>query len=262
MSEPSEEALELCRLDAGPLGELELEVPAARQAITPASRVTLETLAEHAGLFAGRGVDWGCGVGALCVAAARIPAVEGVLGLELDPRDVPIARANAARNGVADEVQVFVADSFRVRDPAGRAALEGLRGRLDFLVANPPASRSGDGLDWRREVLRGARELLVPGAPVLLQISYQYSLARIAGLAEDVSGYTYAGELGSSEWVPFDQRRADLSRQLVDYAAVEEQGGLPYTFAEGLDARAALARFRSSGASPLSKWQVHLYRRA
>lgn len=255
------EARELCRLDAGPLGQLELEVPLGRQAITPASRVTLATLVEQAPLFSGRGIDWGCGVGALCVAAARIPAVEHVLGLELDPRDVPLARANAARNGVGEAVRVLVADSFQAADPAEQAAIEALRGRADFLVANPPASRSGDGLDWRREVLRGARELLIPGAPVLLQISYQYSLTRIAGLAEDVPGYTYEGELGSSEWVAFDQRREDLSRQLVEYAAVEEQGGLPYTFAEGLDARAALARYRASGASPASKWQVHLYRR-
>lgn len=257
----SGEALRRCRLEAGPLGELELEVPAARQAITAASRVTLATLVERAALLTGRGIDWGCGVGLLSVAAARVPAVESVLGLELDPRDVPIARANAARNGVERAVQVLEADSFAARDPAQQATIEALRGRAGFLVANPPASRSGDGLDWRREVLRGARELLVPGAPVLLQISYQYSLARIAGLAEEVAGYRYEGELGSSEWVPFDQGRADLSRQLVEYAAVEEQGGQPYTFAEGLDARAALARFRRSGASPLSKWQVHLYRR-
>ena len=100
------------------------------------------------------------------------------------------------------------------------------------------------------------------------QISYQYSSRRIAGLAEDVSGYRYEGVAASTDWVPFDQRRKDLASQLVAYAAEEEHGGLHYTFLAGDDpadghasAREALERYRTTGKSPLSKWQMHLYRR-
>ena len=252
--------------DTGGLGPIEMDVSSGRQVITPASRVAVATIGANAGLLAGKGLDWGSGHGLLAIAAAKVPAVTHVIGLELSAADVPAAQENAARNGVADRTSFIHADSYRTVDPNQQTELDGLLGAAGFLIANPPASRTGDGLDWRREALQGGLDYLVPGAPVLLQISYQYATARIEGLVDDVPGYTYQGLAGTSDWAPFDQTRADLSTQLIEYAQVETEGGIPYTFFDEEDghitATQALDRYRATGVSPLSKWQMHRYRRA
>ena len=251
--------------DTGGLGPIEVEIPHGRQTITPASRMAVAAVGANAGLLRGAGLDWGAGTGLLAVGAALVPSVDHVIGLELDPADVPVAQANAARNGVGDRTRFIHADSYTAVDPEQQPPIDRLRGEAQFLIANPPASRTGDGLDWRRAALRGGLDFLVVGGPALVQISYQYAVDRIAGLANDVPGYTYEGVIGTSDWVRFDQSRADLSRQVIEYAAVEAAGGIPYTFSDGqgghLTATEALERYRSTGESPLSKWQMHLYRR-
>lgn len=252
--------------DTGGLGPITLEAGAGGATVTPASIMAVAAIGANAGLLGGRGLDWGSGTGVLAIAAALVDDVDFVLGLELDAGDPPLARSNARRNGVADATEFIHADSYRAVDPARQASIDALRGNAEFLVANPPASPTGDGLDWRREALRGGLDFIVPGAPALVQISYQYSTKRITGLVDDVPGYRYEGVIGSTDWVPFDQSRTDLSGHLVDYARVEAQGGSPYTFSDGsgghLTATDALERYRATGKSPLSKWQMHLYRRA
>jgi hypothetical protein len=249
--------------ETGGLGPIVVAVPHGRQTITPASRMAVAAIGANASLLAGRGIDWGSGTGLLAVGAARIDEVTHVLGLELDAADVPVATANARRNGVAAKTAFLHADSYRAVDPADQASIHTLRGVTDFLIGNPPASRTGDGLHWRREALRGSLDFLRPGAPVLLQISYQYAGARIEGLIDDVAGFRYEGVAGSTDWVPFDQSRPDLSTQLIEYAHVESQGGIPYTFWDGagghLTAMEALERYRETGESPLSKWQMHVF---
>jgi len=251
--------------ETGGLGPIEIEIPRRRQTVTPASRMAVAAIGENAHLLSGRGIDWGSGTGLLAVGAALVAGVDRVVGLELDAVDLPVARANAHRNGVGAKIHFIHADSYAAIDPAEQASIDELRGDTRFLVANPPASRTGDGLDWRRVALRGGLDFLVQGAPVLVQISYQYALDRIAGLADDVPGYRYEGVAGSSDWVPFDQSREDLSRQVVEYARVEADGGIAYTFSDGhgghLSATAALAQYSATGESPLSKWQMHLFRR-
>ena len=251
--------------DTGGLGPITAETPPGRQTVTPASLMAVAAIGRNAGLLRGRGLDWGAGTGLLSIAAAFVDGVDLVVGLELDEADPPIARANADRNGVGNSTLFIHADSYRAVDPDEQPAIDDLRGNADFVVANPPASRTGDGLDLRREVLRGGLDFAVPGAPVLLQISYQYSAARIEGLAQEVPGYLYEGLAGTTDWVPFDQSRADLSTQILEYAKVEADGGTPYTFSDGagghLTATEAIARYRATGKSPLSKWQMHRYRR-
>ena len=100
-----------------------------------------------------------------------------------------------------------------------------------------------------------------PGAPLLVQISYQYNVERIARLAEDVPAYSYEGVIGTSDWVEFDQTRDDLSAQLVEYAEEEAAGGTVYTFKGRTTATEALDHYRQTGESPISKWQMHLFRR-
>ncbi len=241
----------------GGLGPLRLR----EREVTAASRLMLEGLGANRELLRGHGLDWGSGSGCLAILATRIPAVESVVGLELDALSVRVARENALLNEVRDRVTFLRADLFEPFPGEARAALDALRGGAEFLVTNPPASAGGDGLDLRRRMLAGALDYLVPGAPVLVQISYQYGLHRIEGLARDVPGYVYEGVAAETGWVPFDQERADLARQLEDYAAEELRGGPAFTFEDSLTAVEALSHRRQSGASPRSKWQLHLYRR-
>ena len=249
----------------GGLGPITVHVPSDRQTITPASRMAVAALGAMANRLAGRGIDWGSGTGLLTIGAALIDTVDAVVGLELDAADVPVAKANAERNGVGAKTRFIHADSYTAVDPDMQPWIDEMRAGTGFLVANPPASRNGDVLDLRREALRGGLAFLIAGAPAVIQISYQYAAARIEGLVDDVPGYTYEGVAGSSDWVPFDQSRFDLSTQLIEYAAVEADGGVAYTFSDGsgghLSATEALERYRATGENPLSKWQMHLFRR-
>lgn len=69
----------------------------------PTTQLCLAALARHA--RPGALIDLGAGTGILAIAAAKLGAAP-VLAVEIDPAAVQIARANAARNGVAANVQV------------------------------------------------------------------------------------------------------------------------------------------------------------
>ena len=250
----------------GGLGPIELELPPGKLSITPASRLCLEGIGQNRKLLAGAGIDWGSGSGCLATAAARIPAVERIVGIEVSGVDVATANRNATRNGVGDRVTIIEADLYEPVSEDDKPLLDSLVGRCEFLVGNPPATLGNDGLGWRRALLGGARKFLTRGAPVLLQVLYQYG-ERIRRLTEDVPGYSYEGVLATTEWVPFDQDREDLARNLVDYADEEARSGLPYRFgsragetSERLTATQALARAKATGESPMSRWQMHLFR--
>jgi len=252
--------------ETGGLGPIELELPPGKLSITPASRLCLEAIGQNRELLSGAGIDWGSGSGCLAIAAARIPAVERIVGIEVSGTDVAAANRNATRNGVGGRVTIIEADLYEPVSNDDKALLDGLVGRCDFLIGNPPATPGNDGLGWRRAVLGGARRFLIRGGPVLMQVSYQYG-ERIRRLSEDVPGYSYEGVLATTEWVPFDQDREDLARNLDDYADEEVRSGLPYRFGSGagdpgerLTATQALARARATGESPMSRWQVHLFR--
>ena len=252
--------------DAGGLGTMELAVPEGSQSVTPASYVCLAAIGAHRERLHGIGIDWGSGSGCLAIAAARIPEVRRVVGIDLSPGAVLLANENAESNGVAHKVVVVHGDDFEPMSAADRLLIEELEGGCGFLVANPPASEGDDGLGWRRRVLEGARRFLAPGALVFLQVSYQYG-ERIRRLADDVPGYVYHEVLSTTDWVVFDQSRSDLALGLRQYAEEERRGGPRYVFrdpagAEGADLTAteALAGVRAGKPGPLSKWQMHLYR--
>ncbi len=96
-----------------------------------------------------------------------------------------------------------------------------------------------------------------------MQVSYQYG-ARIAALGDDAADFTYEGTAFTTDLVPFDLEREDLAAVLADYIAEEARGGLPYAFEDEagtpLTATQAGAHHRSTGRSPLSRWQMHLFR--
>jgi Methyltransferase small domain len=195
--------------------------------------------------------------------AARVPAVDQVLGLDIAAANVAAATENARRNGVESSTRFVVSDSYQPADERGRSLLEALRGNLDFILANPPASDGDDGFGFRRAVMIGARPLLHSGGVVFLSISQQYGPERIASLSKAPFSFRYRGLLESTDWVPFDLRRPDLMENIRGYAKTESEGGMLYQFrdattGEDIDARTALSRYEDRGIHPLSKWQTHL----
>jgi len=251
----------------GSCAPIRIRQPEGTYHLTPASRITLLTIGNCQGLLSGIGIDWGCGTGCLAIAAARIPSVQRVIGLDRSRPDVEAARDNAALNGVAHRVTVVHSDSFRPFADSDRHILAELEGAVDFVVANPSASHGDDGFSLRRRVIADAKDFLKDHGLVCLQISIQYSVARIDSLIRENPGYTHEGVLGSTPWVLFDLDRNDLRSLLDEYAAEERTGGLRYEFgdprdsgASTIDARTALALYRESGTSPLTQWQVHAFR--
>jgi hypothetical protein len=229
--------------------------------VTPASRIAARAVGEQAELLRGVGIDWGAGTGLLAIAAALNPAVTSIVAIEHDASAVRVARDNVRASGVERKVRVVQADLFEPIDPAEREVLDELRSRLDFMVANPPASSVGDGLEWRRRLLAGARGYLRPGAPSLVQISGLYGQERIEALAEDQGGYRYGGLLATSDWMPFDLGRQDLRDALALYVETESRGGLPYCFRTEEGAIRTATEVSRSGAGAYTKWQVHRFDR-
>lgn len=105
---------------------------------------------------------------------------------------------------------------------------------------------------------------VVDGGVVLLNVSAQYGMPRV--LALESSDFGYEGMLGSTDPVPFDQAWPDLAENLADYVAEEARRGFAYEFLSPsggtISATEARSLFQATGESPLSRWQVHLFRKA
>ena len=74
------------------LGELRIKHPSDTSSVTPATLVALEAIGRHQAHLSGIGIDWGSGSGALAILCAKIAAVTRVVGLEIEPANVDIAR--------------------------------------------------------------------------------------------------------------------------------------------------------------------------
>ena len=222
---------ELSPEETGGLGTIRLNHPPGTFAPTPATRITLLAVAQHRNELVGSGVDWGCGVGVLSIAAARVDGVDRIVGLDLSRGNVTAARKNAVANGVEDRAFFSVSDSFDPVDRDGRSFLEPRRGRLDFLIANPPYSTTKDGFDFRRRVLRDGAEYLRPGGLALVQALSAYGAGRVEELA--AHEYRYEGVALRTDLVPLDFGRLQLQRQLAVYVAEERRGGQAYEFFSG-----------------------------
>lgn len=260
-----EHMTQLTAVDTGGLGTVEIHHPSGAFALTPASRIALQTIGEHRHLLAGTGLDWGCGTGCLAITAVKIPAVTHIIGLDIEPANITAAHFNAVVNGVADRTSFFLANAYMPFAAADQQAMADQAGSTDFILANPPSSEGDDGFGFRRLVLDGARIYLRPGGVVFLSISSQYGRERIHRLTQEIPGFTYGGLLASTNWVPFDMQRPDLFHCVELYAATEQAGGPLYEFrhpvslTETLNAQMALTYFQQTGESPLSKWQTHLF---
>jgi hypothetical protein len=248
------------------LGEIIILHPPGSFAITPASRIAIQTIGNHQSLLVGNGIDWGSGTGCLAIIAARISTVNWVIGLEISQLNNEIARQNAILNGVEEKTEFFLSDSYTPILKADQERFELCVGKMNFILANPPSSEGDDGFEFRRLVLRGAQRFLVKGGVIFLNISSQYSMKRVKCLTQEIQGISYGGMLESSDRVPFDLNRPDLLHCLEQYANEEERGGEKYVFIapddpnDTINARSALEIYRRNGTSPLTQWQTHLFK--
>ena len=129
--------------------------------------------------------------GSGCVAAAiafHLKNTDGVVGIDVSPEAVAIAKQNVETLGLADRVTVVEGDLFSpissLADPRP----------FDLITANPPYIRSGlmnsldasvkdfephlaldggtDGLIIHRRILASAGDRLVPGGRIYLEIAF------------------------------------------------------------------------------------------
>lgn len=252
--------------ETGGLGSLTVEHPDGTFPPSPATRATLLAIAKSGHDLEGAGFDWGCGVGVLAAAVARLPGVRQVIGLDISPANVEASRLNAVRNGVETRTRFYAADSFRPVTEEGRRALGRLVGRGDFLVANPPASSTGDGFDFRRRLLADARGFLRAGAVVLLQALSAYGSRRVKDLVTQPGGYAYEGIAHRTPPVRLDLERRQMRDQMATYVRAEKAGRPPYEFSaepseEHIVGATAALDVAAQGGVLFARWQVHRFRR-
>ncbi len=134
-------------------------------------------------------VDVGTGSGAIAVALAHELPRAQIHATEISVPALAVARANAARNGVADRVRFFKGDL--LASVAGE--------RFEVVVSNPPyvpevdrdslavevrdyepaqaLFAGADGLDVLRRLIPAAFAALVPGGYLVLEIGYRQQAA-------------------------------------------------------------------------------------
>lgn len=150
------------------MGEIQILHPLGTFRLTPASLISVQAIGKNQELLTGHGIDWGSGTGCLAITAAKIAGVNRIIGLEISEANVDIARKNALLNGVEAKVAFIHSDSYSPFSDADRHYLNSLAGRVNFILANPPASKDDDGFGFRRVVLQGARRFLMDGRHICL----------------------------------------------------------------------------------------------
>jgi len=155
-----------------------------------------------------RVLDLGCGSGAVALAIARQRPSASVVGTDLSPQAIALARRNAERLAIANAS--FLESDWFARVPRERFAL--LVGNPPYVARNDPHLDEGDvrfepkgalvsgsdGLDALRAVVAGAPAYLASGAYLALEHGYDQagavrSLLREAGLRTVASERDLAG---------------------------------------------------------------------
>lgn len=210
------EALVAARAQGHPVAYLtgEREFWGLRLATSPATlipRPDTETLVEAALARAvaptGRLLDLGTGTGAIALAFASERPGWTVLGLDLAPEAVRLARHNAERLGIANA-------DFRESDWFSTLAEENADERFALIVANPPYIAADDphlgqgdvrfepasalvadqnGLADLRHLVAEARHHLAPNGWLLLEHGYEQGAAVRRALSE--AGYAEVASL-------------------------------------------------------------------
>eukprot|EP00466_Bigelowiella_natans_P004892 jgi/Bigna1/143262/aug1.77_g17970 len=277
----------------GPVGrELNIEATEGSFKLSPASAISLEAVKNLRRDLHGVGLDWGTGVGLLALACAQLDSVDFMYGFDIEEENIQCSIENSRKNGLGDKALFLIADSTDPFDPKEREAFRDKR--LDFVVANPPASdmATTDGFEFRsaadimaiindkkyapfRIVLRDALRHLKPGGIVALQALSYYGHDRVSSACSDnMSGYAYEGIAASTDWVSLwndEESESILKQQVSGYAQEEARGGEryychPLSVEDGHDgalmtATETVENVIAKGLVPLGKWQVHLFRR-
>ena len=140
---------------------LEFEVNASTLIPRPETEVLVEAAAEWLRGRAAAIAEIGVGSGAIAVALAKELSEAVVYGTEISPGAASTAMRNVERHSVANRVKILTGDL--------TAPLfdEGLSGRIDALVSNPPYV-SSDAVDrLQPEVLYEPREAIIAGPDAL-----------------------------------------------------------------------------------------------
>jgi release factor glutamine methyltransferase len=158
----------------------------------PTTEALVEWAVEWIGSRSARVADVGTGSGAVAIALAlRAPGAQ-VWATDDSEAAVALARANVARHGLEEQVEVLLGD-----------LLEPVLGRLDLVVANLPYQAEarfrgpaespccdqpkhaiyapGDGLGYYRDLLEACRTRLVPSGALAVQL---YGCVLAAGRAQ------------------------------------------------------------------------------
>jgi len=155
-------------------------------------------------------LDLCTGSGVIAVSLAREYPAAQVVATELSPAAAALARRNAARNAVADRVDVREGDLF--------APVRGER--FDLIAANPPYIASPviptlspevrrepvialdggpDGLAFYDRICAEAREHLAPGGAIVLEHGFdQADAVRARLIAAGLTGVTLVHDLGKN----------------------------------------------------------------
>ena len=107
-----------------------------------------------------RVADIGTGSGCVAVAVAVESPRCRLVASDVSAEALAVARANAARHGVADRIE-FVATSY----------LDGVEGRFELITANPPYVKDGDKPALARDVRHEPEVALFGGAEGLRDIA-------------------------------------------------------------------------------------------
>jgi len=168
-----------------------------------------------------RGLDLGTGTGAIAITLARELRASRWIAIDLSPEAAAIARANAARHGVADRVEVRTGDLF---DPIASDP------PFDLIVSNPPyiptshittlspevraeprlaLDGGADGLDLLRRIATLAPPHLAPGGLLAVEHGFDQAPA-VRALLDATSAFTPAetrADLAGHPRATFARRR-------------------------------------------------------
>ena len=133
-----------------------------------------------------RVLDLGCGTGAAALSlAARVPGV-AVIGLELEPALIRLARGSAEASALADRVDFIMGDL--LEPPAGISP-----GAFDHVMANPPYLAADQG---RMPVEPGKRTATVEGRAVLANwLAAALAMVKAGGTITVVHRFDRRGEV-------------------------------------------------------------------
>ncbi|PHS25966.1 MAG: SAM-dependent methyltransferase [Robiginitomaculum sp.] len=131
-----------------------------------------------------RVLDLGTGAGTLAIAVAKVLPDADILATDIDPVAVDVARENAIINGVADRIDLAVADGF------AHGSLKNQRFDMIFanILANP--------------LITLAREItsaLTPSATLILSGILDHQAARVR-TAYEAQGITFIEDYELGEW--------------------------------------------------------------